>query len=60
MSSEHTFLYPTAQTDSGIRSRTFSLKINELPTCSEINQGWQYRPYLYCQIMSTFTLCSKP
>ena len=31
----------TAQTDLGLRSRTFSLKINKLPTFSEINQGWQ-------------------
>ena len=33
---------PTAQTDLGLRSRTFSLKINKLPTFSEINQVWQY------------------
>ena len=32
----------TAQTDLGLRSRTFSLKINELPTFSEIIQAWQY------------------
>ena len=31
----------TAQTDLGFGSRTFSLKINNLPTFSEINQGWQ-------------------
>ena len=30
----------TAQTDLGLRSRTFSLKIKKLPTFSEINQGW--------------------
>ena len=26
--------------NTGLRSRTFSLKINKLPTFSEINQGW--------------------
>ena len=31
----------TAQTDIGLISRTFSLKINKLPTFSEISQGWQ-------------------
>ena len=31
----------TALTDLGFRSRTISLKINKLPTFSEINQGWQ-------------------
>ena len=31
----------TAQTHLGLRSRTFSLKINKLPTFCEINQGWQ-------------------
>ena len=31
----------TAQTDLGLRSRTFSLKINKLPTFSEITQAWQ-------------------
>ena len=34
MSSEHTLLFQlhTAQTDLGLRSRTFSLKVNKLPT----------------------------
>ena len=31
----------TAQTDLGLRSRTFPLKINKLPTFSEITQAWQ-------------------
>ena len=31
----------TAQTDLGLRSRTFSLKINKLPTFSEITQVLQ-------------------
>ena len=31
----------TAQTDLGLRSRTFALKINKLPTFSEISQAWQ-------------------
>ena len=31
----------TAQTDLGLRSRTFSLKINKLLTFSEITQAWQ-------------------
>ena len=31
----------TAQTDIGLGSRTFSLKINKLPTFSEIIQEWQ-------------------
>ena len=32
---------PTAQIDLGLNSRTFSLKINKLPTFSEITQAWQ-------------------
>ena len=32
----------TAQTDLGLRSRTFSLKINYLITFSEITQAWQW------------------
>ena len=32
-------VFSTAKTDLGLRSRTFSLKINKLPTFSEINQG---------------------
>ena len=31
----------TAQTDLSLSSRTFSLKINKLPTFSEITQAWQ-------------------
>ena len=31
----------TAQTDLGLRSETFSRKINKLPTFSEITQAWQ-------------------
>ena len=31
----------TAQNDLGLRSRTFPLKINKLPTFSEITQAWQ-------------------
>ena len=31
----------TAQTDLGLISRTFSLKINKFPSFSEISQGWQ-------------------
>ena len=31
----------TAQTDLGLRSRTFSLKINQLITFSEIAKAWQ-------------------
>ena len=31
----------TAQTDIGLRSRTFSLYINKLTTFSEISQAWQ-------------------
>ena len=30
-----------AQTDLGLRSRTFCLKINKLPIFSEITQSWQ-------------------
>ena len=35
------FVISTAQTDIGLISRTFSLKINKLPTFSEITQAWQ-------------------
>ena len=31
----------TAQTDLGLKSGTFSLKINKLPTFSEITPAWQ-------------------
>ena len=37
--SEHTVSFQL--TDLGLRSRTFSLKINKLPTFSEITQAWQ-------------------
>ena len=46
MSSEHTF---TAQTDLGLRSRTFSLKINKLPTFSEISQACQCLKIVFIQ-----------
>ena len=39
----------TTQTDLGLRSRTFSLIINKLPTFSEINQGWQYLKIVFIQ-----------
>ena len=32
----------TAHTDFGLKSRTFSLTINKLPTFSEVTQKWQY------------------
>ena len=38
MSSEHTLSFQSAKTDLGLKSRTFSLKINKLPTFSEITQ----------------------
>ena len=41
MSSEHTLSFQLKQTELGLRSRTFSLKINKLPTFSEITQAWQ-------------------
>ena len=44
LSSFYLYLYiviSTAQTDLGLISRTFSLKINRFSTFSEINQGWQ-------------------
>ena len=41
MWSEHTLSFSTAQTDLGLRPRTFSIKINKLPTYSEITQTWQ-------------------
>ena len=44
---------PTEQTDLGLRSRNFSLKINKLPTFSEITQAWHVqRLSLYCQVSS--------
>ena len=39
MSSEHNIVISTVQTGLGLRSRTFSLKINKLPTFSEITQA---------------------
>ena len=33
--------YSTAQINLGLRSRTFSLKINKFPSFSEITQMWQ-------------------
>ena len=41
MSSQHTLVTSTAQTDLGLRYRTFSLKKNWLITFSEITQAWQ-------------------
>ena len=41
MSSQHYIVISTAQTDLGLRSRTSSLKLNKLPTFSEITQAWQ-------------------
>ena len=38
---KHGHLFYSNQTDLGLRSRTFSLKINKLPTFSEITQAWQ-------------------
>ena len=43
----------TAQTDLGLRSSTYSLKINKLPTFPEITQAWQcLRLCLYSQMSS--------
>ena len=55
----------TTQTDSGLRSRTFSLKIYKLITFSEINKGWQCKCLKIVVIQSdelnfNFTLYSKP
>ena len=52
----------TAQTDLGLRSRTF-LKINKLPAFSENNQGWHCLKIVFIQsdeLNFNFTLCSKP
>ena len=35
------FFISTAQSDLGLRPRTFSLKINKFPTFSEITEAWQ-------------------
>ena len=43
----------SAQTDLGRRSRTFSLKINNLPTFSEITQAWQCLKIVF--IRSSYT-----
>ena len=45
MSSEHTMSFQLHLTDSGLRSRTFSLKINKLPTF--FCQGLAVRPRLW-------------
>ena len=53
----------TAQTDLGLISRLFSLKINKLPIFSEINQGWQYLKIVFIrpnELNVNFPLCSKP
>ena len=52
MSSEDTLSFQL-QTDLGLRARTFSLKINKLPTFSEINQGWHCLKIVF--IMSSHT-----
>ena len=39
----------TAQTDKGLRSRTFSLKMNKLPTFSEITEASQYLKIVFIQ-----------
>ena len=52
-----------AQTDLGLTSRTVSLKINKLPTFSEINQGWQCLKIVFLQsdeVKFNFTLYSEP
>ena len=36
-----TVVISTVQADLGLRSRTFSVKINKLPTFSEITRPWQ-------------------
>ena len=53
----------TAQTDLGLISRTFSLKMNKLPAFSEINQGWRYLNIVFIrsdELNFNFTLYSKP
>ena len=39
MASEHKIVISIAQTDLGLRCRTFSLKISKLPIFSEITQA---------------------
>ena len=47
------YFYSPAQTDSGLRSITFSLKFNKLPTFSEITEEWQcLKIVLYGQMSS--------
>ena len=54
------------QTNLGLRSRTFSLKLNKLPTFSEITQAWQCLKIVFIlsdefHILNfNFKLCSKP
>ena len=45
----------TVQTDLGLRSRTFSLNINKLPTFSEITQAWQCLSIVFICQMSAHT-----
>ena len=52
MPSEHTFSFQM-QTDLDLRSRTFSLKINNFPTFSEINPGWYVQILCLCSQMSS-------
>ena len=57
------FVISTAQTDLGLRSRTFSLNINKLPTFSKINQGLQCLKIELIQSVElnfNFTLYFKP
>ena len=44
----------TAQTDLGLRSRTFSLKINKWPTFSEVTQEWQCLMIVFIQFIRSF------
>ena len=45
----------TAQTNLGLRSRTFSLKINKLITFSKIAQVWQCLKIVFYGQMSSHT-----
>ena len=44
----------TAQTDLGLRPRTFSLKINKLTTFSEITQEWQSLKIVFIRTEFTY------
>ena len=45
----------TAQTNLGLRPRTFSLKINKLPIFSEITQAWQCLKIVFIRQISSHT-----